>query len=736
MRIPLLFLAIFIAVTSMDKVNAQEHLVDLQNIEFLPRAAEVQSSFGVSRNADRPPFRYIIDTLQIPFFDDFSKYKIKKYHAQKSDPNISLKVLHLFTVNGEHPVTLDLLFDTTFNFTKHITGPDTKTANPPLYITFYDSVGIPTVRDTGWLNISTIFNESTSLVNYDTIQAETTLINTFDTIYVVADDRSLWVTPADESRRGGAFINNTLAKNILTQGVATFDGTDAIGVPYDLSSETSYGAADTLESKPLYLDSEMENIFLTFFYQSGGYGNEPNEEDSLVLEFFDVLNNDWDNVWSRAGGLNATDEWSSQVWIRIDGPNYQAPGFKFRFRNYATLSANFDQWHIDYIHVNQDRDSTLGDTLVDVAFISQLSSFTGLYSMVPYTHYLSSPTVLQSATVETKIRNLGVDPVNLAGINYKISDSEGNFISQFNGGINPQLNPLSVTNVVFAQPTTQIFPDVSKVTETFNIRTTFAITGFNDRFVNDTIDSKQVFGSYYAYDDGTAEKAYGLTGAGIELAYEYNAVMGDSLRAILINFPRTLDGDAEELEIEIRVWEDTSSAPIYVSSFIENPRYTYVNEFARYELEEAVYVSGKFYIGFRQLNPDKIYMGYDVNNKSNDHLFYRIGETWFTSAIEGSLMMRADFGDGSDPLGVAVKEPDDAEFRIYPNPANQSIHIDGRNENFEAAIYSINGSLVDRWNGSENQSKDVSQLNGGFYMVQIVGTDSKKTSTAKLIIAR
>ncbi|MFT5921272.1 MAG: hypothetical protein ACI8TS_000600, partial [Flavobacteriales bacterium] len=60
-----------------------------------------------------------------------------------------------------------------------------------------------------------------------------------------------------------------------TIGVATFDGLDETGYPYNFVISDAYGPADTLTSLPIDLEgfSEGDNIYLTFFYQGGGIGN-------------------------------------------------------------------------------------------------------------------------------------------------------------------------------------------------------------------------------------------------------------------------------------------------------------------------------------------------------------------------------------------------------------------------------------------------------------------------------
>ena len=213
----------------------------------------------------------------------------------------------------------------------------------------------------------------------------------------MADDNSNWITPGNEANRGGAYINNNFQQENLTQGVATFDGTDALGEPYNITSETAMGPADTLESKPFLLDPQMVDVFFSFFYQEGGYGNSPEEADTLVLEFFDVTNLVWRHAWSQAGGGGAVNQgiWNDQVLIRISELEYLQPGFQFRFRNYASLSGAFDMWHLDYIRLDQARDSASADTIMDVSILSNISSFMGEYTSVPYDHYLEDYAALQ-----------------------------------------------------------------------------------------------------------------------------------------------------------------------------------------------------------------------------------------------------------------------------------------------------------------------------------------------------
>lgn len=656
------------------QLDAQESLHALRYNESLIEDSKGKTEQAVARDINRKPFIYLVDTLPLPFIDDFSTNQLKKFDAVKSGDNITLKILNDFSVNGETPIRLEMMSEPTYTKVKKTNGDIENEENPTLYIIIYDSIGNEVGFDTGWTNILTIFDQSQGIVSFDTLQPDKIYINTFDTLYLVDDDESLWITPGNEPNRGGAYINNNFSRDPITQGVATFDGTDAVGVPYDIGGATTHGGADTLESKPIALDPEMQNVFLTFFYQAGGLGNMPDEEDSLVLEFFDVASESWRHAWSTQGNLPDR-EWSEQVWIKIDQPKYLLPGFQFRFRNYATLSAAFDHWNIDYVRLDSDRDSVGEDTIYDVSLMKPMSSFVAPYSTIPYDHYKGAPYEYQSDTVKTTVKNLSSDSIRLDPLGYEIRNESGTLVNSF---LNADANLPSFTtrnyNFILSD-TAKEFPLYPEKTHVFDVITYFGATGSNTLRINDTIKTQQVFANHFAYDDGSAEAAYGLTGAGVALAMGYETHIQDTIRAIHFNFPLTIEDNVSDLSFQIVVWEKLDESPIYESTYTSSPVTTRANEFVRYTLEEPVIVEGEFYIGFRQLQADKIYIGFDMNQINNNRLFYQIGAEWLPSTFPGSLMMRPDFGDDYT-MGTnfnAGFNPEAFDIQLFPNPASDYV---------------------------------------------------------------
>ena len=87
---------------------------------------------------------------------------------------------------------------------------------------------------------------------------------------------------------------------------------------------------------------DVKLFYLLFYYQSEGLGDNPQTEDSLVLEFLTGVDTAgfpvWKHIWSIPG--QTTQEFQ-RMEFNIKGANYLHAGFRFRFRNYATLSGNY-----------------------------------------------------------------------------------------------------------------------------------------------------------------------------------------------------------------------------------------------------------------------------------------------------------------------------------------------------------------------------------------------------------
>ena len=68
--------------------------------------------------------------------------------------------------------------------------------------------------------------------------------------------------------------------------------------------------------------------------------------------------------------------------------------------------------------------------------------------------------------------------------------------------------------------------------------------------------------------------------------------------------------------------------------------------------------------------------------------------------------------------GVGVDENAEVTLSLYPNPANESIHIEGLEANSEVVFYNVLGMMVKNVNANANEEINVSDLASGVYMIR------------------
>ena len=86
------------------------------------------------------------------------------------------------------------------------------------------------------------------------------------------------------------------------------------------------------------------------------------------------------------------------------------------------------------------------------------------------------------------------------------------------------------------------------------------------------------------------------------------------------------------------------------------------------------------------------------------------------------------------PIGIGEMGADEG-IRMYPNPANNMLHIDNiSGEKLTLSIYSITGQIMIERNIAEgSETINLESMQPGIYFVRYI-TDSQKVNTAKLII--
>ena len=556
----------------------------------------------------------------------------------------------------------------------------------------------------------------------------------------ISDPGKLWLTDQ-------AYHNYRLATNPWSLGVVSFDGLNENGYPYLFGSTTTMNC-DTLLSKPLDLSlvNTSDSVYFSFLYQCEGFGDAPEEGDSLFLEFYSPSTLEWKRVW-RAGGESQMD--FQVAHIKVDDNLFFENGFQFRFINYGSPAGFLDHFHIDYVNLRQF--SGFQDTLFkDYAFVYPISTLLQEYISVPWKHYRNNPIGKMGDAVRVDVRNgseltennqNGNVAILLDGVVQGNHPLNGTFLSGGNINYAPRTTYTSLHDFSSGYAYDATLPNDTLATYDWVAN---ASAQFPSYAQNDSTFGQQIFKNYYAYDDGTAEKAYGVTGQQALLAYQFNAYQADSLVGIDIHFVPSVVDVSNNLFL-LAVWNDNNGQPgtkIYEDEFFfpRQPKYTSArNKFTTYLFKDTmkVGVGETFYIGMRQIEEERLNLGLDMNHDQADKIFWSVdgGNQWNNASFPGAVMMRPLVSSKMNYLlnMPTVETTDVVDFTIYPNPASShfSIRTDVSGIENELILLDLNGRHL--LQGGVDDLFDISRLNAGVYFVSLV-QDGREVTTKKLVI--
>jgi hypothetical protein len=612
---------------------------------------------------------------------------------------------------------------------------------------------------------------------------------TFITLPFFDDFSRITVWPSPERWADNyAFINNDYARNAPTIGVATLDAIDENGALYSNAGPYQF-EADHLTSQPIRLDSifsplqraikKSDSLYLSFYYQPQGRGSMPSKKDSLLLEFhspveFDPVfeNNDtimvprWHTVWSSAGGVQVDTfaiqqhGYFKEVVVPIsDSSLYYKKGFRFRFRNYASLAnsyvpdwqSNGDQWNIDVVYLNTGR--SIRDTVIkDVAFADRPPSMLKRYEAMPYDQYKANFVEEMKDTLDIKISNLDNASQNLS-YGYTVQKDSQTPFNVYSGGNHSLGSYQSIgysTWQPFARPPVDsLYPQYlnqeAVVFNSIHFLTTDPAMSFKG---NDTLRYAQIFSNYYAYDDGTAEAGIGLNGASGSYAVRFELNEADTLRGFKIYFNQVRSG-AENQYIDLAIWKDSFGKPGQVMKLMSEVTPIYsdsLNTFHTYWFESPYPINADnfpgliFYAGWQQTSIDNINIGLDRYNDTHQFRFYNVDGTWQMSddLHAGSLMLRPIIGK-VHPLGQNSLSSINS-LGIYPNPVSDGwIHCKVPSSwnnistgQINVAIFNSAGSLVS--SPSFTEKMNLESLNPGFYIIKLFNNVTGETLKSKLLV--
>jgi hypothetical protein len=523
------------------------------------------------------------------------------------------------------------------------------------------------------------------------------------------------------------WINNGLAIDPPSINVATFDGLDSAFLPYSDQILTN-GVRDSLVSQAIKLGepgvtiAERDGVYLSFLYQWQGNGEAPDSQDYLEVEFKNNLGT-WESVMKIFPKPSFDRTLFYDTLVKVNGERFFHDFFQFRFRNFGRLSGPYDTWNVDFVYMNKNR--TIDDTdFPDQAISTTLDGLFSPYQAIPYHHLLNGSTIgppmfrvsnnldeftdLTYLTEATFVNYKGGNPFetfvpNLGGTDTSAINDDGS------GIIFPlQKRTVTLEYVPDAGDATQFDPDADSVSvslkvklftgDTFDPKTGDFANDYDlnykpiDFRVNDTLRVTYFLNDYYAYDDGVADYAAGLTQPGNRAAvsFELFSPVPDTLVGIDIYVPDY--GLTSNLTSDFFVYGDNNGKPGAVLYTI--PSYAVkkrgLNKFQRIRILEPFLVDERFYVGWKAPVGPTLKIGLDVNNNSGDKVFVNTNGTWTeNTSVEGSLMIRPVFGSGQI---VTAIENENLPVNIFPNPNPGAFYVTGDFDSVE--LISVTGQVV------------------------------------------
>ena len=534
-----------------------------------------------------------------------------------------------------------------------------------------------------------------------------------------------------------AFINTNLPFEPLNIGVATLDALDAFGNPRNIVSSSAHGDADYLTSKPIDA-SVYTQLYFSFYFQPEGIGNAPEVNDILKVEFKDTAGF-WLSVWDTVG-FNVSP--FQKIVITIDNPIFLHENFQFRFHNKATLSGNFDHWHIDNVLLTDDYNLSLDEE--DIAFVKEDVRLLEYYHQMPWRHFQTSQDVWMRESFDSHLRN---NYTTTQSVDYRYDVYESQNLIYHYPATGPTRNDnvfeySNLGNYSYSQHSaspislyTYLFSDNGGQEAEFELHQSIATDDASHFKNNDTLFHKQSFQNFYALDDGSAEASYGLNVSGGKVAMLFNLAKPDSLKAVQMHFEQNLV-DVSASAFQIVMWENDGGIPgnpIDTCQLLFFPEYTNEhNGFYQYVLEDPIYLSSSFFIGWQQFYPDILNIGLDKNTINNDRMFYNVGSIWQQSSCsgcEGTWMIRPVF----DRLTTShLVSQDVNDFEMYPNPTSNIVNLT-HSHTFTLRVFDLRGTMVYFENNiSKSISFNTSKLEAGIYVVELISEN--QTLRKKLIV--
>ncbi len=517
-------------------------------------------------------------------------------------------------------------------------------------------------------------------------------------------------------------LNNTMAAYPPSFGFATFDGLNAARQAYQPGYHGNRSfPTDTLTSRPIALGGlfDADSVVFSFFVNSGGVGDPPEDADSLVLQFrADSLwsgtgwaRGRWTSVWHMQGDSAPTWQYVALPIRNTATARFFHDGFQFRFIRYGNPGGNLDLWHIDYIYLDRDRTAT--NDLVDVSVVNGYPSVLKEYTAMPWAHFIRRPADYMADSLFCDARNLTDAPRN---VSFRL------VLRDAHTGKEIYASPSYALNL---NPGLHYFPfrnnfEYWKLDDSMPaVRISYYAQTFPDNFPgNDSAAFVQSFGDFFAYDDGSSEAGYGLVNTSYgKVAIRFHLAQPDTIRAIAMAFNTGIQPTPGQVSFHPAIWKLVSpggpeqliyQGPRQVARFA--PR---IGDFYYYALDTTLVLDGDVYVGWIQTEDVFLNVGLDMNypQRHRDgnpfpHLYYYTRGSWKRTSLAAVPLIRLVRGNPTSPIaGLGTSDSPRGTLSAFPNPFTGIFQIKapvGETVR-EIIIYTLTGKEMMRWRGRQPQ---------------------------------
>ncbi|MCE7071562.1 T9SS type A sorting domain-containing protein [Dyadobacter sp. CY327] len=532
----------------------------------------------------------------------------------------------------------------------------------------------------------------------------------------------------------GVYINNTLSSLQPSLNIATFEGLNATGIPYNLVNPLTQNFTDTLTSQPIDLAGKKasDSLYISFQWLAKGLGELPDSSDYFQLEFLSKTNG-WVTAWRQVG--YKLDTVYKNQFVKITDPDYFHNAFQFRFRAYGRNSGYYDTWHLDYVYLNTKR-SVRQPYIFDVAVRKAISPFLKKYTAMPLRQYRVNPQAAISDSVKTDVAN-NFNNFNILTSTFTIRDATKG--TELFRNVQRSIYVESLKSKSLAVKTAPLAInsnlDSLKLITKFWVTTTDTIPGVNLK-TNDSITSRVDLTDYYAYDDGSAEYGVQVNQKLGRVAVQYTLAKPDTIggvRLAMVQFNKDVSGQG----FTIQIFDNKNGKPDkLIAQRSVGARYPALrNGFIDYAFSTPVAVPDTFYVGWLQLNEQPVTVGFDRNSMlGRNAVFYNLGTEWAKeTALKGSIMIRPYLGKKAAGVVTGNEPVATTDIRFFPNP-NKGV-INWENASIKRIeIYAMQGHLVQTIVPEKDQRSAVVQLSEGIYVVK--SSDGKRSFTQKMLFVQ